>query len=184
VSRNNALVRIVALASGLLVVAACSSSTHSASSTTTTTTTNPLDTPNSLPYAIQEKVAVGNGWLVDITKVHRPYVNPSLPPPAPGREYVAVDLWIENHGPSASPVLETAKVFSLGDSHGQVDPVFAVPGHPSGLDGSYPPNAARSGRLVFDVPTKTQLRMAMDGPLVGAQRSIFLVDPSSYRPGD
>src|SRR6516162_5148166 len=98
---RSAVLRGVALVAGLLALAAaCSSSGHPASSATTTTT-SPLDTPNSLPYAIQEKVAVGNGWLVDITNVHRHYVNPSLPSPKSGREYVAVDLWINNHSTSS-----------------------------------------------------------------------------------
>jgi hypothetical protein len=178
------MIRFVAAAAGLIVlVTGCSSSKHGASGGPTTST-NPLNTPNALPYAIQEKVAVGNGWLVDIMKVHRPYVNPKLPGPAAGREYVAVDLWINNRSTNHSPTLDVAKVFSLGDSTGKVDPVVPVPGSPSGLDGSYPPNTARTGRLVFDVPQKAALRMAMNGPLIGAQRSIFLVDPPSYQPGD
>jgi hypothetical protein len=182
---RSAVLRGVALVAGLLALAAaCSSSGHPASSATTTTT-SPLDTPNSLPYAIQEKVAVGNGWLVDITNVHRHYVNPSLPSPKSGREYVAVDLWINNHSTSSpSPRLNAAKVFSIGDSHRGVDRVVPVLGKASGLDGVYAPQQSRTGQLVFDVPTKAALRMAMDGPLIGAQRSIFLVDPPSYAPGD
>ena len=184
--------RVAAIASGLLVLgAACSSSAHGTSSPTTSprksgnpTTTNPLDTPNSLPYAIQEKVAVGDGWLVDITKVHRPFVDPNLPEPKAGREYVAVDLWIQNRSSSPSPKLNPGQVFSLGDSHHGVDEVVPLPGRASGLDGVYPPGKSRTGRLVFDVPTGAALRMAMNGPLIGAQRSIFLVDPPSYAPGD
>jgi len=122
-------------------------------------------------------------WIVAIMNVHRPYVNASLPDPGDARQYVALDLTIQNQG-SLRPTLRSAKVFSLGDSDGKVDPVVAVPGRPNGLDGPFPPGTTRSGQLVFNVPARAQLRMAMDGPLIGTQRAIFLVDPPNLGPGE
>ena len=37
---------------------------------------------------------------------------------------------------------------------------------------------------VLGVPTQAQLRMAMNGPLIGTQRSIFQIDPPTVAPGD
>jgi hypothetical protein len=96
---------------------------------------------------------------------------------------VAVDVMLENRG-SSTATLDAAKVFSFGDSHGKVDPVVPVPGHGNGLDGAYPPSTTRTGQLVFDVPADAQLRMAMDGPLIGTQYSIFTIVPAQVGPGD
>jgi hypothetical protein len=177
------VVRGAALAASLLALAASCSSSHHAAGSSSPTTTNPLATPNSIPYEVGERMGLPNGWIVEVTKVHQPYVNPSLPAPRSGREYVAVDVMLQNRG-SSRPTLDAGKVFSFGDSDGKVDPVIPVPGQPNGLDGVYPPTKSRTGRLVFDVPSTAQLRMAMNGPLIGTQYSIFTIVPPKVGPGD
>jgi hypothetical protein len=122
-----------------------------------------------------------NGWRVRIARVHRPSPQPRLPELAADREYVALDIEVENAGTSTQTV-DAADLFSLGDSTGKEDQVIAIPGHANGLDGRYPPNTKRSGRLVFAVPKHAELRMAFDGPRIGTQRAIFLVDPPTGGP--
>jgi hypothetical protein len=186
-NRAAVLRAIAAIACLLTLAAACASNGDTARSSTTTASpgaaTNPNETPNSIPFNVGERVGLPNGWRVQIVKVHRPFPTRGLPAPAAGRQYVALDLSVANQGTTTEAV-NAAKLFSLGDSTGKEDHVVAIPGRPNGLDGSYAANTNRSGRLVFDVPVHAQLRMAMDGPLIGTQRAIFMVDPPNFGPGD
>jgi hypothetical protein len=159
----------------LTLAAACSSSSHGASSPTTTTA-DPLHTPNSIPFVVGAKVGLPNGWLVRVAKVHRPYANPKLPALPSDREYVALDMQMENDGARTETVKAT-DLFSLGDNTGKVDPVVPVPGHPNGIDGAYPTKKFRQGQLVFAVPKQAQLRMAFNGPLINTQQTIWTIDP-------
>jgi hypothetical protein len=173
--------RAASLAACLLTLAAaCGSSSHSASSSTTTT--NVPQTPNSVPFVVGAKVGLPNGWLVRVAEVHRPYTNPKLPALSSDREYVALDVQMENDGATTETVKAT-DLFSLGDSTRRVDPVVPVPGRANGIDGPYPTKKVRQGRLVFAVPKKAQLRMAMNGPLINTQQAIFLIDPPNFPPG-
>src|SRR5580765_7829257 len=99
----------------LTLAAACSSSSHSGSSSTTTTTTDILHTPNSIPFVVGAKIGLPNGWLVRVAKVHRPYTNPKLPALPSDREYVALDIQMENDGAHTETVKAT-DLFSLGDN--------------------------------------------------------------------
>jgi hypothetical protein len=159
----------------LTLAAACTSSSHGGSSPTTTTT-NVLRTPNSIPFVVGAKVGLPNGWLVRVAKVHRPYTNPKLPALPSDREYVALDMQMENDGARTETVKAT-DLFTLGDSHREVDPVVPVPGRPNGVDGAYPTKKFRQGQLVFAVPKQAQLRMAFNGPLVNTQQTIWTIDP-------
>src|SRR5437868_12520934 len=132
----------------LTLAAACSSSSHGASSTTTTTTV--LRTPNSIPFVVGAKVGLPNGWLVRVAKVHRPYTNPKLPALPSAREYIALDLQMENDGARTETVKAT-DLFSLGDNKRGIDPVVPVPGRANGIDGAYPTKKFRQGQLVFAV---------------------------------
>jgi hypothetical protein len=176
------LLRAASVAACLLTLgAACSSSSHGASSTTTTspgpsTTADALHTPNSIPFVVGAKVGLPNGWLVRVAKVHRPYTNPKLPAPPSGREYVALDMQMENDGGTTETV-KAADLIQLGDSDGKVDPVVPVPGRANGIDGSYPTKQFRQGQLVFAVPKRAQLRMAFNGPLINTQQTIWTIDP-------
>jgi hypothetical protein len=166
-----------------MLAASCSSSGHAASPPTTTGPTrssNPLETPNSIPFVIGERIGLANGWLVRVAKVHRPYTNPKLPALPSDREYVALDMQMENDGARTETVKAT-DLFSLGDSKHGVDPVVPVPGHPNGIDGAYPTKKFRQGQLVFAVPKQAQLRMAFNGPLIDTQQTIWTIDPPTVR---
>ena len=124
----------------LTLAAACSSSSHGASTTTTEgppTTADVLHTPNSIPFVVGAKVGLPNGWLVRVAKVHRPYTNPKLPALPPGREYVALDMQMENDG-TRTETVKAADLIQLGDNTGKIDPVVPVPGTSNGIDGPYP----------------------------------------------
>jgi len=165
----------------LTLAAACSSSSHGVSSSTTTpegptTTADALHTPNSFPFVVGAKVGLANGWLVRVAKVHRPYTNPKLPALPSDREYVALDMQMENDG-TRTETVKAADLFTLGDSTRRVDPVVPVPGHANGIDGPYPTKKFREGRLVFAVPKQAQLRMSLNGPLINTQQTIWTIDP-------
>ena len=181
-------VHAVALAACLLTIGAACSSTDEPSSTGETTkaptsTSTATEKPNSIPFAVGVPVGLPNGWLVQITDVHRPYSNTRLPELDDGREYVAVGISIENRGTEAHTV-DAAKLFELGDSTRKLNRVVAVGRETNDLDGSYAPQTRRSGRLVFDVPTQAALRLAMIGPLIGTKYAIFSVDPPTAPPSD
>jgi len=166
----------------LTLAAACSSSSHGTSTATTATSQGPsttadaLHTPNSIPFVVGAKVGLPNGWLVRVATVHRPYTNPKLPDVSSDREYVALDIQMENDGGTTETV-KAADLIQLGDSDGKVDPVVPVPGQPNGIDGAYPTKKFRQGQLVFAVPKQAQLRMAFNGPLIGTQQTIWTIDP-------
>jgi hypothetical protein len=175
--------RAVALAACLLALGAACASTKKSSPTSpaSTSTTNPLNTPNSIPFEVGARAGLPNGWIVQIVKVHRPYADPRLPTLPSGRRYVALDLLVDNEGTTTETV--NAELFWLGDSERHVDRVVAVPGRPNGLDGRYPPKTIRTGRLVFDVPAKAELRMVFEGARIGTQFTIFNVVPPTVSPG-
>jgi hypothetical protein len=167
----------------IVLGAACSSSGNAADSNAATSTTTVEQKPNDIPFNVGDKIGLAGGWTVTITKVTRPFTNPQLAGLDEGREYTALDVTMQNRGTSTQDV-DAAKVFSLGDSTGQIDEVVSVPGRPNGLDGIYAPEKERAGQLVFDVPVDAQLRMALDGTLIGSQHAIFMVDPPTVAPAD
>ncbi len=179
--------RAIALTACLLALGAACAPTHPAASTPTTpaspSTTNPNDTPNSIPYVVGERIGLPNGWLIRVGRVQRHYTAADLPAPPSGRQYVAVDISMQNQGDGTETV-DAAKLFWLGDSTGKIDHVIRVPGHPNGLDGPYARNTSRSGRLVFEAPLHAELRMALDGPRIGTQQSIFQIYPPKVGPGN
>lgn len=178
-------VRAVAFGACLLVLGgACSSSDKTADpSNAATSTTRVSQRPNPIPFDVGERVGLPKGWLVQVTRVQRPYTNGQLPDLADNREYLAVDIWMQNRGTETRTV-DSAELFHIGDSTGALDAAVAVPGESNDLDGDYEPQTERSGQLVFDVPTKAQLRLAMNGPLIGTQNAIFMVDPPTVGPAD
>jgi hypothetical protein len=170
------------------VAAACSSdngpnSTNATTTSVATPSTTPEQRPNEIPFDVGARVGLYNGWTVTVAKVRRPFTNGRLAETPDGRQYVALDITVENRG-TTTATLDAAEVFSLGDSTGQVDEVVPVPGRSNGLDGDYPPQRLRSGRLVFDVPVGADLRMAFDGTPLGSQHAIFMVDPPNVPPAD
>src|SRR4029077_5416562 len=96
--------RVTRGAAGLLVLAAACSSSHASSGATTSTTAGPLETPNSIPFDVGEKIGLPNGWIVGNQHVNRPYVTSKLPKPARGRQYVALDIAMENAGSNTETV--------------------------------------------------------------------------------
>jgi hypothetical protein len=162
----------------LTLAAACSSSSHGASSTPEAppTTADALHTPNSIPFVVGAKIGLPHGWLVRVAKVHRPYTNPKLPALPSDREYIALDMQMENDG-ARTETVKAADLFWLGDNLHKVDPVVPVPGQANGIDGPYPTKTSRQGQLVFAVPKKSQLRLSFNGPLVNTQQTIWTIDP-------
>jgi hypothetical protein len=176
-------VRTIAVGSCLLaLLAGCSSSGRgsSASRRTGNATTSTIDpellTPNSVPFAVGYPTGLPNGWRVTITKVHRPYAASGLPALPAGRQYVAVDIAMDNEGTTHS--VNAARVFSMVDGS---QPHFAVTqrGQSNGVDGTYEHGTKRAGRLVFVVPTAKQLGLVLYGPAIGTKVSNFAIDPPS-----
>jgi hypothetical protein len=181
-----ARVVVVALAVCVLAIGnACSSSNNDAKPArdVKTPTTNAGEQPNAIPFDVGAQVSLVGGWMVQIEKVQRPYSNAQLPELEDGREYVAIDLSMANRGAKTRTV-DTAALFQLGDSTGALNDLVEAPGAPDRLDGKYEPQTQRSGQLVFDVPTDAALRLAMNGPLIGTQQAIFMVDPPRVGPSD
>jgi hypothetical protein len=163
----------------LALAAGCASSTKASGAPTTaaeaTTSANPDLTPNSIPYVVGERIGLPNNWLVTVTKVHRPYSQTGLPSLPSGQQYVAVDVKMEYEG-TESETVKAADLFTMVDGNQQLHAVVKAP-TPNGVDGAYKQGTTHVGRLVYAVPPKVRLVLAMDGPKIGTQRSIFTIDP-------
>jgi hypothetical protein len=171
-------VRALGLACGVLMLAtACSSGSSSATSTTLgpSTTIDANLTPNSIPYVVGEPIGLPNNWVVTVTKVHRPYTPKGMVAAPSGEQYVAVDITIHYDGTTPVPV-NAADVFEMVDGNAKLHDVVQEP-TANGIDATYTVNATHSGRLVFVVPPAVRLVLALDGPKIGTQRSIFTIDP-------
>ena len=184
---RGAALRTITLVSCLLTLApACSSSNHASHASTTTTasaptaTTDPDNTPNSLPYVVGEQIGLPHGWRVTVVKVEKSYSNPSLQPLGPGRQYVAIDIRMQNLGPAAHTVNANA-LFTLVDGLHKSNYVVPEPGKANGIDGTYPAGTTHSGRLVFSVPTGQDLGLILAGPRIGTQVSYFAIIPPTVQ---
>jgi hypothetical protein len=176
---------------GLILIAAllasCSSSTPKAEPATssssiptpsipTAPTVDPNQEPNPIPYNVGERIGLPNGWLVQVTRVHRPYVAAGLPSVPAGQQFVGVDLTMDNEG-TAAVTVNARRVFKVNDATGTSHPVVSGAEGAKDIDGTYGPGVSKSGRLVFAVPVGSDLVMLLDGPVIHTQRSVFQVDP-------
>jgi hypothetical protein len=190
--------QMVAVGLGTAVIlAGCGSSGHpkgSASSTTSTTfttsttTSGPTSVPrtgstedpnqlyNPIPFNVGDVVGLPNGWSMQVRNVKLSYAPAGIAPAPDGQQYVGVEIKMVNVGTGAVNV-NAAKIFVVADDRNGQHPAVAVAGHPNGLDGVYAPGAGRTGELVFAVPFGRQLRMLLDGPAIGTQRTVFQIDP-------
>jgi hypothetical protein len=170
--------KVLIAVSVLFLAAGCGSSAKSAAAPTATapassTTVDPNLVPNDIPYVVGAPTGLPNGWIVTVTKVHRPYSQSGLPSAGPGQQYVAVDINMEYEGGKPATV-DASTLFKMVDGNRELhEPVKSA----NGIDGVYKPGTKHSGRLVFVVPPKVRLALAMDGPKIGTQRSVFTIDP-------
>ena len=116
-----------------------------------------------------------NGWLVTVTHVHQAYSLPGPPPAGTGKQYVAVDITMQNQGPAGHSV-DANRVFVIVDSSHKQHSPLALP-RPNGIDGAYPAGTTRSGQLVFSVPTAQDLGLILYGPAIGTKVSYFRLVP-------
>jgi hypothetical protein len=169
----------------IAALASCSSSPAKVAEPASTTTslsipTGPTVDPdqqlNAIPYNVGERIGLPNGWSVEVTRVHRPYAAPGLPSLSAGRQFVGVDLTLNNEG--AAPVtVDARRIFTLTDTTGKSHAVVSSAEGEQGLDGTYAPGTTKTGRLVFAVPVGLDLQMLLDGPVIHTQRSLFQIDP-------
>lgn len=162
----------------LTLASACSSSAKASGAPTTaaaTTTTNPNLTPNSIPYVVGERIGLPNNWIVTVTKVHQPFTQSGLPSLPADQQYVAVDISMQYEG-TESETVDAADLFSMVDANDQLHNAVKAP-TPNGIDGTYRHGTTHVGQLVYAVPPKVRLILAMDGPKIGTQRSIFTINP-------
>jgi len=158
----------------------CSSSSKSASAPGTTaspsgptTTVDPNLIPNVIPYVVGAPTGLPNGWIVTVTKVHRPYSQAGQPVVGAGQQFVAVDINMEYEG-ETSETVDASTLFKMVDGNRELhEPVKTS----NGIDGVYKQGTKHSGRLVFAVPPKVRLALTMDGTQINTQRSIFTIDP-------
>ena len=182
--------RTITILACLLTVAAACSSSHNpsnASTTTTnasstTTTTDPDLTPNRIPYVVGEPIGLPHGWLVTVVKVEKSYANARLRPLGSGRQYIAIDIRMQNQGPAEHTVNADA-LFTLVDSAHKSHYVIPEPGTANGIEGTYPAGATRSGRLLFAVTPGTDLGLILYGPKIGTQVSYFAIIPPTFPQG-
>jgi hypothetical protein len=163
----------------LVLGAACSSSAKPASTPSTESTTTPSSVPPNAPFAIGALVPLTNGWHAEVSKVQRPFASASLTAPPAGRQYVAVDVALQNDGPGSARITAT-KIYALVDARGRE----YAPSRSSGVDGQYPPGTTRQGRLVFAVPIDTDLTLKLDGVRIGTQNAVWQIDPPARPSGD
>ena len=104
-------VRFLAFAACAVALGAGCSSSDAASKTQASTTTNAAEKPNQIPFEVGAPVGLPRGWLVQITKVERPYANAKLADAGDGRQHVAVDFSMDNRGTSTQTV-NVAKLFT------------------------------------------------------------------------
>ena len=127
-------------------------------------------------------IALPGGWRVEVVKVHRGYSAAGLEAPRPGDDHVAVDVRVINdEGPNRR--VQTS-LFTLYDASNRAHPVIAAAGTTNALDGTYRPGTDRTGRLVFEAPVHSQLRMILDGRALGSKPSVFQIDPPKVTPRD
>ena len=117
-----------------------------------------------------------------MVKVEKAYSNSSLKPLAAGRQYIAIDIRMQNLGPSAHTV-DANSLFTLVDGLHKSDYVVPEPGKANGIDGTYPAGTTRSGRIVFSVPTGQDLGLILSGPKIGTQVSYFAIIPPTVPQG-
>jgi hypothetical protein len=173
------------------LIASCSSSptkvtvprSTSSSSIPAGPTVDPDQQPNAIPYNVGERIGLPNGWRVQVTRVHRPYVAAGLPSSPAGQQFVAVDLTMSNEG-TAPVTVNARRIFTLTDASSRPHAVVAGAVGEKGLAGEYAPGVSRSGRLVFAVPVGQDLQMLLDGPAIHTQRSVFQIDPPTTPPRD
>jgi hypothetical protein len=146
-------------------------------------TVDPDQQPNPIPYNVGERIGLPNGWLVQVTRVHRPYVATGLPSVPAGQQFVGVDLTMDNEG-AAAVAVNARRVFKVNDAKGTSHAVVSGAEGAKGIDGTYGPGVSKSGRLVFAVPVGSDLVMLLDGPLIHTQRSVFQIDPPKTPPRD
>jgi Domain of unknown function (DUF4352) len=184
-----------------VLLAGCGSSHHPSTSPTTTPSAAPTSsttaTPNAptpttvdanqqynpIPFNVGEVAGLPNGWSVEVTKVARPFVTAGLAAAPAGQQYVGVSMKMANLG-LATVTVNAAKIFAIVDSANVQHAVVPVRGHPSGIDGAFASGVIRTGQLVFAVPVGRQLRLLLDGPAIGTQRTVFQVDPPTTPPRD
>jgi hypothetical protein len=147
----------------------------------TASTEDPNQVYNPIPFNVGDVVGLPNGWSIQVRKVSLSYTPAGIAAAPDGQEYVGVEIKMVNGGTGTVSVNATA-IFTIVDDRNGQHP--AVTGYPSGLDGSYAPGAGRAGELVFAVPYGHQLRMLLDGPAIGTQRTVFQIDPPKAPPHD
>jgi len=137
-----------------------------------------MDTPNSIPYVVGEKIGLPNNWLVTVLDVHLHDAPAGLAPAGSGEQYVAIDLTMENQGPTTYTV-DANSLFTLVDAAHHELFVIPEPGTPNGIDGRYPAGTTRTGRLIFKAPIGQNLGLVLYGPRIGSQVSDFTIVPST-----
>ncbi len=138
---------------------------------------------NPIPFNVGDVVGLPNGWSIQVRKVDLSYAPAGIAAAPDGQHYVSVDINMVNGGTGAVNV-NAGKIFAVVDDRNGQHPAVAVAGHPNGLDGSYAPGVGRTGDLAFAVPFGRQLRMLLDGPAIGTQRTVFQIDPPKVPPRD
>jgi hypothetical protein len=124
---------------------------------------------------VGQPIGLPHDWIVTVTKVHRPYAQTGLPPLPSDQQYVAVDINMHYQG-TGTETVNAADLFTMADGNRKLHSVVKTPA-PNGIDGSYTQGTTHSGRLVYAVPPRVRLGLAMDGPKIGTQRSVFTIDP-------
>ena len=149
-------------------------------------TTAPVDpdlVPNAIPFDVGEMVARSHDWRMSVTKVLRPLTAVGLAALPAGQQYVGVDFTLINDG-TASVTVNARKIFGLVDAKGRVHkPINGAQGV-TGLDGTYAPGSTHAGRLIFVAPAGQHLIMALDGPAIHTQRTVFQIDPPTHPAND
>jgi hypothetical protein len=173
-----------------IALAGCGSSAKNRSGSAPTSlsispssTADPDAQPNPIPYNVGDMIALPGGWRIEVVKVRRGYSAADLAAPHTGEDHVAVDVRIINDE-GLNRRVQTASLFALLDASNQAHSVIAAPGTHNALDGPFPPGTDRTGRLVFDAPVHSQLRMLLDGRALGSKPSVFQIDPPKVTPRD
>jgi hypothetical protein len=169
-------------------LAGCASSTKTGSGSPSTSipstpSTTIADTqPNPIPFDVGDMFALPGGWRVEVVKVRRGYSAVGLAAPRTGDDHVAVDVRVINdEGPNRRV---QSSLFTLYDASNRAHQVISAAGTSNALDGAYPPGTDRTGRLVFEAPVHSQLRMILDGGPLGSKPSVFQIDPPKVPPRD
>jgi Domain of unknown function (DUF4352) len=188
-SKRSTITAAVLAAIATIALAGCGSSAKTGSGSASTSlpistpsSFDPDAQPNAIPYDVGDMIALPGGWRVEVVKVHRGYAAAALEAPRPGDDHVAVDVRVINdEGPNRRV---QASLFTLYDASNRAHPVIAAAGTTNALDGTYAPGTDRTGRLVFEAPVHSQLRMILDGRALGSKPSVFQIDPPKVTPRD